>query len=274
MPMISTCIRSLDLPLAERPEGGWQPHKLFRGATPIIDDMKCHAAVLSAGHSPHPPHAHKEEELLIVLDGEAELLIADEPSYDGARVERVRPGHFAYYPAFQHHTIRNPGPSPLTYLMFKWHVEAAQPAQDPQSTTVFRFREAEPQGSRGFVTEKLFDRATNLLGRLQCHMTRLAPEAGYEPHVDAYDVAILMLSGRVETLGQEVRPHGVIYYSAGEKHGMRNIGDAPAHYLVFEFHTPGIDLRQRLRRRLRPFAKRILKRTANSLGLLPARRRA
>jgi quercetin dioxygenase-like cupin family protein len=275
MPMLSTCIRALDLPLDERSGGGWQPHNLFRGPTRIIDDMKCHAAVLSAGHSPHPPHAHQEEELLIVLDGEAELLIAEKPSYDGARVERVSPGGFAYYPAFQHHTIRNSGASPITYLMFKWHVDGAKSSANPLGTTIFRYEDAKPQSAKGFVTEKLFERPTSLLGRLQCHTTRLAPGAGYAPHVDAYDVAILMLSGRVETLGQEVSPHGVIYYAAGEKHGMRNIGEEPAHYLVFEFQASGVDLRQRLRRRIRPLAKRVLKRTARAFGVdltRPARR--
>ena len=32
---------------------------------------------LSPGHSPHPPHTHVEEEILIVLQGEADILIAE-----------------------------------------------------------------------------------------------------------------------------------------------------------------------------------------------------
>jgi quercetin dioxygenase-like cupin family protein len=271
MPMLSTCIRSIELPLRERPGGGWQPHGMFKGITSSIDDMRCHAAVLSPGHSPHPPHSHPEEELLIVLDGEAELLIADEPSYEGARVKRVRRGDFAYYPAFQHHTIRNSGSSPVTYLMFKWHVEAAQPSPNPLPMGFFTFEEAAPNEARGFVTSKLFEGPTHLLGRLQCHASRLEPGAGYAPHVDAHDVAILVLSGRVETLGQEVGPLGVIYHSAGQKHGMRNTGRAPAHYLVFEFQAGALDFRQRLRRRIRPVAKRVLKRTASALGIYPTR---
>jgi quercetin dioxygenase-like cupin family protein len=274
MPMLSTCIRSLELPLGERPGGGWQPHGLFKGITSSIDDMRCHAAVLSPGHSPHPPHSHPEEELLIVLDGEADLLVADEPSYEGARPQRVRRGDFAYYPAFQHHTIRNSGSRPVTYLMFKWHVEAAQPAANPLPMGFFRFEQAATNGSKGFATRKLFEGPTGLLGRLQCHASRLEPGAGYAPHVDAYDVAILMLSGRVETLGQEVGALAVIYYSAGQKHGMRNIGDEPADYLVFEFQPGSLDLGRRLGRRIRPVARRMLKRTANALGISAVRRRA
>ena len=209
-----------------------------------------------------------------MLDGEAELLIADEPSYEGARPKRVRRGDFAYYPAFQHHTIRNTGSVPVTYLMFKWHVNSVQPSANPLSTNFFRFEEPASEKSKDFATKKLFEGPTDLLGRLQSHATRLECGAGYSPHVDAHDVAILVLSGRVETLGQEVGPLGVIYYSAGQKHGIRNIGDGPAHYLVFEFQAGAVDLRQRLRRRIRPIAKRALKRTAKAFGIYPARRRA
>jgi mannose-6-phosphate isomerase-like protein (cupin superfamily) len=267
MPVLSSCIRSMDLPLAEGEEG-WRPHPLFRGSTPILDEMSCHAAVLSPGHSPHAPHIHCQEELLIVLDGEAELLIADRPSADGARAERVRPGSFSYYPSGQHHTIRNPGAAPVTYLMFKWQSEAAKSGADPLATSIFRYGDdAEPDGSTGFVTRKLFQQSTSQLGRLHCHETWLAPGAGYAPHVDAYDVAILMLSGRVETLGQEVGPNSVVFYAAGEKHGMRNVGDVPARYLVFEFHASNLDIRQRARRYVRPLARRILGRVARTLGV-------
>lgn len=267
LPMLSSCIRPLDLPLAEHPHGGWQPHPLFKGSTRILDELTCHAAVLSAGHSPHPPHSHRHEELLIVLDGEADLLIADRPSPDGARVERVAPGAFAYYPATQHHTIRNPGPGPLTYMMFKWHVAATQPNPDPLGTNIYRYEDAAADPAKGFVTHRVFQQPTDWLSRLHCHTSWLAPGASYAPHVDAYDVAIVILSGKVETLGQTVAPHGVIFYAAGELHGMKNVGDQPARYLVFEFHAPGVEFHERARRRIVRRAKNLAKRIARRLGV-------
>lgn len=266
MPMISALIRSIPLPLEEDP-GGWRPHGLFRGTTRVVDDMECHASVLSAGHCPHPPHAHHEEELLIVLEGEAELLIADGPSEKGARAEKVGPGAFAYYPAFQHHTIRNSGADPVSYLMFKWHVQDARPASRPLGATVFRYGSAQGDALDGWAVDTLFEQPTGWLGGLHCHTSRLEPGGGYAAHVDAYDVAILTLSGTVETLGQQVGPHSVIFYAAGEKHGIRNIGDTPAHYLVFEFHPAEMDLAQRLRRRVKPLAKQVIKRTARAIGV-------
>lgn len=267
MPMLSSCIRPLNMPLAEKPGGGWQHYPLFRGQTRIIDDMASHASVLSAGHSPHPPHAHSSEEIFIILDGEAEIVVADGPSCDGARVERVTAGDFAYVPAFQHHTIRNPGSSPVTYLMFKWHVDGVKPAADQLGTRFFKFQEVPPRGTQGFVTKTLFEQPTKWLGQLHCHASRLEPGKGYDAHFDAYDIAILMLSGRVETLGEEVGPNSVIFYGAGEKHGMRNPGDEPAHYLVFEFHPSTLNAAQWLRWRMKPFAKDVLKRAARAVGV-------
>jgi quercetin dioxygenase-like cupin family protein len=265
--MLSTCVIPLDLPLEEQPGGGWKSYQLFGGATPVVDHMNCHASVLSAGESPHQPHGHREEELLIVLDGEAELLTADRPSADGARVERAGPGAIAYYPAFQNHGIRNPGPGPVTYVMFKWRVNGAKAPSDQILANLFRCPDARSNEVDGWVTQRVMEGPTGWLGQLHCHVSDLAPGAGYEPHVDAYDVAIVTLSGEIETLGREVVPHGVIYYAAGEKHGMRNIGDKPARYLVFEFHPSAIDVGQRLKRKFPFAAKQMLKRAALAMGV-------
>ena len=40
----------------------------------------------------------------------------------------------------------------------------------------------------------------------------------------------------METLGQRVGPHSVIFCPAGEPHGIRNPGEVVAKYIVFEFH--------------------------------------
>lgn len=242
LPVLPSSIRKLGLPLAEASEGGWRRYPLFRGSTAALDSMSCHAAVLSPGYSPHPPHAHADEELLMVLSGEADLLMADAPSYDGARPIRAKAGDFAYYPPGHHHTIRNPGSSPVTYMMFRWRARGS-PRPTRLEATLFRAPPA-PQArpGRGFVTRPVLSAPTMWLRKLTCHMSRLEPGAGYAPHADPYDVAILVHSGRVRTLSREVGPGGLVYCSAGEIHGMRNIGDEPAHYIVFEFHGRPVPL--------------------------------
>ena len=238
VPMVVTAIHPFVLPLDDAAKP-WQMFPAFRGPTRSLADMSCHASVLAGGHSPHPPHSHVEEELLIPLHGEVELRITDSPTDSAPRLERVRPGSFVYYPAWQHHTIRNPGTSPVAYLMFKWRA-APSGSPAPLPTAVHHFGSATaPAGAAPFWTHRVVDGPSAWLGRLHSHLTVLQPGGGYEAHVDAYDVAIVVLSGRVETLGQEVGPLSVIYYAAGEAHGMRNVGTEPARYLVFEFHAAG-----------------------------------
>jgi mannose-6-phosphate isomerase-like protein (cupin superfamily) len=237
-PMITTFARTVELPLAEDPVKRWRPFPQFRGPTSTLAGMSCHISVLSAGHSPHRPHIHGEEELLIVLDGAVEIELADDPSSANSKRHPMKPGMFSYYPATQHHTIHNTGAQPATYLMFKWH-GAAGGSETPLPASVFEHeRMVVPNKPAPQAMKRLFQQATEQLPKLHAHLTTLQPGAGYEAHADPYDVAIILLSGEVETVGERVKPLGVIYYSAGELHGMRNVGTVPATYLVFEFHTP------------------------------------
>lgn len=240
-PLINTCIHRFDVSL-QGASSPWEPFPAFRGPTRTLVDMSCHASVLGGGHSPHPPHIHREEELLLPLRGEVELRIADSPDDATPRVERVSPGSFVYYPAGQHHTVRNPGSAPVQYLMFKWYAPTSQVAS-PLGTRVVHHADLNaPMDAEPYWCQRLFEGPTSCLGMLHAHLTVLQPGAGYAAHVDAYDVAIVMLSGTVETLGQVVQPLSVIYYGAGELHGMGNVGTEPARYLVFEFHAPGVEL--------------------------------
>ena len=240
-PMVETAIHSFALPLGENePTKPWQPFPAFRGPTRCLTDMSCHASVLVGGHVPHPPHQHIEEEILIVLHGEVELTIPSGPADPAPRIERLGPGSFVYYPAWQWHTIRNPGTAPVGYLMFKWKAPERE-SNGRLGTEVIRLEDMlPPDGAPPLWQRRLMEGPTGCLGKLHSHLTVLAPGAGYEPHRDAYDVAIIPFAGTVETLGHSVSPKSVIYYGAGELHGMRNHGSEPARYLVFEFHAPGV----------------------------------
>src|SRR5688572_6289588 len=237
-PMITTFVHTMEFPLPEDPVKRWRRFPQFRGPTSTLAGMSCHISVLSAGHSPHRPHIHDEEEMLIVLDGAVEIELADDPSGANSRRRPMKPGMFSYYPATQHHTIHNTGARPATYLMFKW-CGAASGSETPLPASVFEHDQLVVRDKPAPMAVKLlFQQATDQLPKLHAHLTTLQPGGGYEAHADPYDVAIILFSGEVETVGERVKPLGIIYYSAGELHGMRNVGTVPATYLVFEFHTP------------------------------------
>jgi quercetin dioxygenase-like cupin family protein len=227
MPALTTRVQSLRLPLEQDREAGWKPHPLFKGGTPNLKEIGCHASVLDPGREPHPPHRHAEEEILIVLEGEA-TLVAEGVDRTAGR------GTLAYYPVGFAHSIRNEADAPVTYVMFKWRADPQEKAGQLEHRVVPH--ETPRAGSSGFSPNRLFEGETTCLRRLESHLTRLEPGAGYDPHVDAHDVAIVVLEGTLETLGEQIGPNGVVFYAAGEPHGMRNVEEGPAVYLVFKFH--------------------------------------
>jgi uncharacterized RmlC-like cupin family protein len=108
----------------------------------------------------------------------------------------------------------------------------------PLPARIFEYEDTAATPEPKPMAQKLvFQQETHGLAKLHCHLTTLQPGAGYAAHADPYDVAIVLLSGEVETVGARVRPLGLMYYSAGHVHGMKNIGSRPASYLVFEFHS-------------------------------------
>lgn len=234
LPEISTWIKELQLPLDQDEEREFKAHHIFRGSTTNVEDLECHVSVLEPDTSPHPPHAHAEEELLVVLDGEAELLIGK----GSERIERVGPRDFVYYEGRQPHTIRGRGDGPVTYLMFKWRSTPSGGGE--LSTELFRWSDTQPpNGGNGFETTRIFDDTTQYLGKLHSHITTLSPGAGYEAHVDSHDVAIVVFDGTLETLNEMVEAPAVVFAAGGYPHGMHNPGTESAQYLVFEFHRAG-----------------------------------
>jgi quercetin dioxygenase-like cupin family protein len=232
-PRLTNRVHPLRVPLS-LPEGEhFSSVHLFRGSTANVSALGCHASVLAQHRSPHPPHVHDEEEVLLVLAGEVDLLLPDGPSEEHRT--RLVVGQLAYYPAGFRHTIETVSAEPATYLMFKWHNETRGGSSSALAHITVT-AEAPIPTEPGFHTRVVLNGPTAQLRRLHVHRSVLTPGAGYAPHVDAHDVAIVVLEGAVETLGQRVEPHSVIFHPAGEPHGIRNPDDRPATYLVLELH--------------------------------------
>jgi quercetin dioxygenase-like cupin family protein len=231
-------------------------------------DLACHMSALKKGECPHPPHRHNEEEILLVLDGQVEIPLPDlassavpgEGDSAGTPSIRLNAGEFVYYPSYFAHTLTAVSDDPARYLMFKWQDEESvarrspglkgAPGPDAGSETEDESRPNQPlrhlrhdvnaefralEEEEGFRYRQLFQGPTEFLERLGGHLSTLTPGAGYPPHRDPYDVGIVVLKGEVETLGRSVPAGNLIYYAAGEPHGMRNSGGETAEYLVFEF---------------------------------------
>jgi quercetin dioxygenase-like cupin family protein len=236
-PQLTSYVYPLRTPLPADKEKGWKPYPIFSGSTADLQGLSCHVSVLTQGQCPHPPHTHKEEELLLLLAGEVEIILRDSQTPKKAQRKRLKPGHFVYYPAHFAHTLQTVSEDPANYLMFKWYTDPTESGSPLPFGHFNLFDHTDVSAiEHGFCPRLVFEGPTAYMRKLQCHISTLTPGAGYEPHIDAYDVAIVVLEGEVETLGERVVPHSVIFYPAGEPHGMRNSGETIAKYVVFEFH--------------------------------------
>lgn len=91
-----------------------ESRQVFRDPTATLDELELHITTLMPGQTPHPPHQHPDEEVLIIREGTVETFL-------GNRTQRIGPGSVIFQAANQPHTIRNVGDTPATYHVIKWN---------------------------------------------------------------------------------------------------------------------------------------------------------
>ena len=88
--------------------------KFFQAPTATLDELECHVTTLNPGETPHPPHKHPDEEVIIVKEGVVESLV-------NGQTKRVGPGSVIFQASNQLHSIRNVGQTTAVYHVIKWN---------------------------------------------------------------------------------------------------------------------------------------------------------
>ena len=88
--------------------------KFFQAPTATLDELECHVTTLNPGQTPHAPHKHPDEELIIIKEGTVESL-------NNGELKRVGPGSIIFQASNQLHSIKNVGTTPATYHVIKWN---------------------------------------------------------------------------------------------------------------------------------------------------------
>ena len=91
-----------------------ESRRVCQAQTATLDELECHITTLNPGETPHPPHKHPDEEIVIVKEGTVESLV-------NGITRRVGPGSVIFQAANQLHSIRNVGAGPATYHVIKWN---------------------------------------------------------------------------------------------------------------------------------------------------------
>lgn len=213
----------------DEPKKPWARYPYFKISTAIFESFSCHASWLQPGCMPHLPHEHQDEEILLVLSGNATILSNDLESKI-LRAKKSKPGDFFYYPRNHLHTIFNDSNTPIHYLMFKWKTKAS----DTRPAVPFNYAEEEYYNSK----RRLFtNHRASGLKYLHVHFTQLMPNQAYAKHIDQYDTAIVVLDGQLTVMDKTLGRGGVFFTGAGELHNTCNFGTRQCSYLVFEFHA-------------------------------------
>ncbi len=93
----------------------------FKVRTPTLEQLEVHVTTLNPGKSPHPPHRHPNEEMLIIRQGTVEALVNGEWKQAG-------PGSVIFFASNQLHGLKNVGTEPAVYHVINFKT-AATPAE-------------------------------------------------------------------------------------------------------------------------------------------------
>jgi uncharacterized cupin superfamily protein len=92
--------------------------QVMRTPTPTLDELEIHISTLNPGKSPHAPHQHQHEELLILKEGTLE-------TFQSGTTRRVGPGGIIFQASNELHNVTNVGQTPATYYVIGWTVPGA-----------------------------------------------------------------------------------------------------------------------------------------------------
>lgn len=85
---------------------------VFDAPTPGLGNFECHITTLNPGQSPHLPHHHPDEEVMIIKEGTLEAV-------QNGITNIVTSGGIIFNASNEQHGFRNIGTIPATYYVFK-----------------------------------------------------------------------------------------------------------------------------------------------------------
>jgi quercetin dioxygenase-like cupin family protein len=86
---------------------------IFRAPSATLNELEYHVTTLNPGKSPHPPHQHVNEEVIVVKEGSVDAFV------NGAWTP-VSTGSLIFFASNVPHTLRNTGTVPATYHVLNW----------------------------------------------------------------------------------------------------------------------------------------------------------
>jgi quercetin dioxygenase-like cupin family protein len=87
--------------------------QVFDAPTPTLANLEFHITTLNPGESPHTPHRHADEEIMILKEGTV-------ASIQGDKTNTVEAGGIVFEASNELHGLKNIGTNQATYYVFKY----------------------------------------------------------------------------------------------------------------------------------------------------------
>jgi quercetin dioxygenase-like cupin family protein len=102
--------------LAVIPTTKGERRDLFDQPTATLANFECHVTTLKPGETPHAPHRHPDEEIVLVKEGQLDVTL-------NGRTTRATPGSIVFVSANDEHGWRNAGEGNATYYVMRLRTE-------------------------------------------------------------------------------------------------------------------------------------------------------
>ncbi len=88
--------------------------QFFDRQTAMLNRFDIHVTQLNEGFKSHDPHTHTNEEIILMLDGNAEMQI-------GTDHQKANPGDLVFLNSMVLHNLTNVGKTPCLYFAIQWN---------------------------------------------------------------------------------------------------------------------------------------------------------
>jgi (S)-ureidoglycine aminohydrolase len=210
--------------------------QLFEGASTPLAYLEIHATTLAPGNAPHAPHAHDDEEMVIIREGTLRVTIEDESKVLGAgSVALMLPG--------DEHGFENGGDTPVTYYVFRYRSKApanVERGREAGGSLMLDWDDVAVEPGEKGARRSFFDRGTAMFERFEMHVTTLNEGlTSHAPHTHAAEEFILIRQSDVEeSIDGTLHPAtagDLIFLASESLHGITSTGTGPAEYFAFQW---------------------------------------